>query len=664
MVSTPKARPATGFRHRRPRPGGVAGGRGHGGRGQLTPGGRLRSLPPVIAMRLPSNNAGPGPVLGIEAGGTRTVALLVDLQDRVIVRREGAAANLRLVGDDQLRRHLAGLARGLERPVAVGIGMAGAREESDRARIREAAARCWPGVPLWVGNDLDTAFAAAGELSTAVRARVVVISGTGSCCFGRNHHGEAVKVGGWGHLLGDRGSGYDVALSALRQVLENADRGGRWPVLGTRLLRALALNEPNDLVTWVHAATKADIAALAVEVSAAAAEGDRVARRCVELAAGALATDTVACVARLVPRPGPVEIILTGGLLLRQPGYARLVRRRIRAMWASARIRPLEREGAWGAVVLARALAGSPASARGAGRADRAVAVGSGEDLIPVPEATAPSPTEARNPRSKRLDRLSIGAAVELMLAEDAGLSRALRAERAGIGRAVRLAVASLSQGGRLFYVGAGTSGRLGVLDASECPPTFSVSPDQVQGIIAGGQTALWRSLEGAEDDAAAGRRALEFRGVSRRDFVVGIAASGRTPFVWGALQAARTAGARTALICFNPNLKFARGTRPDVVLAPGIGPEVLTGSTRLKAGTATKQMLNIISTVAMVRLGKVVENLMVDVRPTNVKLRDRAARIVQTLTGVGREAVVEALEEAGWDVKSALSRLRKRPRA
>jgi N-acetylmuramic acid 6-phosphate etherase len=199
------------------------------------------------------------------------------------------------------------------------------------------------------------------------------------------------------------------------------------------------------------------------------------------------------------------------------------------------------------------------------------------------------------------------------------------------------------------------------MLDASECPPTFSVGPETVQGIIAGGHPALWQSSEGAEDDAAAGARAVRFRGVSARDFVVGLAASGRTPFVWGALHAARRAGARTALICFNPRLRFARGTRPDLVLAPCVGPEVLTGSTRLKAGTATKLLLNIISTLAMVRLGKVVENLMVDVRPTNAKLRDRAVRIVQTLTGVPAETARAALARSGWRVKAAWRRLRAR---
>jgi N-acetylmuramic acid 6-phosphate etherase len=223
------------------------------------------------------------------------------------------------------------------------------------------------------------------------------------------------------------------------------------------------------------------------------------------------------------------------------------------------------------------------------------------EDLA----AISRSPTEQRNPRSLNLDKLSTGAAIALMLSEDKKLPAALLAEQKKLEQGVNLIVSSFRKGGRLFYVGAGTSGRLGVLDASECPPTFQIDPDMVQGIMAGGQRALWAAVEGAEDDAEAGARAIQFRGVTRRDSVVGIAASGRTPFVWGALREAKRREASTILLCFNPNLVIPQRDRPRLVIAPKIGPEVLTGSTRLKAGTATKLVLNIFTTLAMVRLGK-----------------------------------------------------------
>ncbi len=256
------------------------------------------------------------------------------------------------------------------------------------------------------------------------------------------------------------------------------------------------------------------------------------------------------------------------------------------------------------------------------------------------------------------LDKLPLGDAIRLMLSEDVTVPKNLLAERRRIEQAIRAVVSALRRGGRLFYVGAGTSGRLGVLDASECPPTFRTPPEMVQGIIAGGQNALWQSVEGAEDDVAAGTRAVRDRRVARRDVVVGIAASGTTPFVWGALREAKRRGATTVLVCFNPFLHIPRPLRPTVVIAPNLGPEVLTGSTRLKAGTATKLLLNLFTTLAMVRLGKVRSNLMVDLNPTNAKLRNRAVSIVQELTHAGPTAARQALERAGWIIKKAVARL------
>jgi N-acetylmuramic acid 6-phosphate etherase len=276
---------------------------------------------------------------------------------------------------------------------------------------------------------------------------------------------------------------------------------------------------------------------------------------------------------------------------------------------------------------------------------------------LPI-RSTRLSPTERRNPRSMRLDRLSPNAGVELMLSEEAKVTRALRGHRALLAKAVNAVASAFRQGGRLFYVGAGTSGRLGVLDASECPPTFRVDPAMVQGIIAGGDVALRRSVEGAEDDAEAGAGEIRARRIGRKDMVVGIAASGTTPFVWGALREAKRRRGTTMLLCFNPHLEIPRARRPDLVLAVDLGPEVLTGSTRLKAGTATKLVLNLLTTLAMVRIGKVRSNLMVDVRPTNAKLRARAVRMVRELTGADERVAARALRESGWVIRAATRRL------
>lgn len=272
--------------------------------------------------------------------------------------------------------------------------------------------------------------------------------------------------------------------------------------------------------------------------------------------------------------------------------------------------------------------------------------------------STKLSPTEQRNPRSLKLDQLSPAAAVELMLREEARVIPALLTKKRLLAQAVSLITRTFQRGGRLFYLGAGTSGRLGVLDASECPPTFRSDPDLVQGIIAGGDVALRRAVEGAEDDATAGGREIRVRQVTSRDLVVGIAASGTTRFVWGAMAEAKKRKAATVLLCFNPYLKISRAIRPDVVIAPDLGPEILTGSTRLKAGTATKLVLNLLTTLAMVRIGKVMSNLMVDVNPSNAKLRTRAVRIVRELTGVAEPAALEALEKSQWIIRAAVRRL------
>lgn len=610
-------------------------------------------------------------LLGLECGGTRTVALATDAAGRLLHRIEAGPANSRLLSATQLEAHFRDLARQLPAPVALGIGMAGVREESDRRQVRAAAAKVWPDVPCWAGNDLETGLAAAEPLRPgAPVTRVIIISGTGSCCYGCNPAGMAAKVGGWGHLLGDQASGYAIAHEALRAVIHAYDLTGTWPALGARVLRARQLNEPNELITWIHQASKAEIAALTVEVFSAAAAGDRIARGVIAAAAERLAADAAACARRLSPNGGPAEFVFIGSVLLRQPGFARVVARHLRQLWPGARTRPLTREGAWGAVVQAATLARNQTHT-GRLRSRRSPAphpkpAADAPDFLAriQPRATATSPTEQRNPRSLDLDRRSIRSAIELMLAEEDAVATALRQETDAIEKAVRRIVRSFRAGGRLFYVGAGTSGRLGVLDASECPPTFRTPPELVQGIMAGGYEALWASIEGAEDDAPAGAAAIAGRDVRRGDVVVGIAASGRTPFVWGALHEARRRGATIMLLAFNPHLAYAPGLRPDVAITPSVGPEVLTGSTRLKAGTATKLVLNLLTTLAMVRLGKVASNLMVDLNPSNVKLRDRAVRIVRDLTGVEADRAEAALVKAEWRIPAALKALRRARRA
>ena len=265
-----------------------------------------------------------------------------------------------------------------------------------------------------------------------------------------------------------------------------------------------------------------------------------------------------------------------------------------------------------------------------------------------------PRLTERRNPRSAIIDTASALEIVDLIGAEDASVPPAVATARVDIARAVDLVEAAFRAGGRLLYVGAGTSGRLGVLDAAECPPTFGTPPEMVVGIIAGGLPALIRSIEGAEDDVNAGIGEMDARRVGPADVVVGIAASGTTPFVRAALSRAQTLGARTVLVSCSPPPRLLEETC-DVCVTVLVGPEIVTGSTRMKAGTATKLVLNTLSTGGMIRIGKVYGNLMVDLRAWNDKLVDRSQRIVMETTGLDRERARAVIEAADGRVKTAI---------
>jgi N-acetylmuramic acid 6-phosphate etherase len=273
--------------------------------------------------------------------------------------------------------------------------------------------------------------------------------------------------------------------------------------------------------------------------------------------------------------------------------------------------------------------------------------------------------TEAINPRTTRIDKASTLGILKAINREDLLVAPAVGRNLAGIARAVEMVVTAIRRGGRVFYVGAGTSGRLGVLDAAECPPTFGTPPELFQAIIAGGRGAVFRAREGSEDRRGEARRAIALKGVGPKDVVVGLAACRRTPFVLAALERARKAGAPTVYITCNPTAgagsgKSARAgsTGPeiaDLVIAIDVGPEVIMGSTRMKAGTAEKMALNMISTAAMIKLGKVCGNLMVDLRPTSEKLRQRTLRILMLATGCDYAAAVRRLKAAKGNLKTAI---------
>jgi N-acetylmuramic acid 6-phosphate etherase len=557
--------------------------------------------------------------LGIEGGGTRTVALFADPDGRPLRRVELGPLNLRLSTDHQITTVLRSLRR-FKYPVSkVALCLAGCRTVRDRSRVRTLVGDVFPKAQCIVGCDLDSGFAAAFGL----RGRgILVISGTGSCVYGRNALGHTARAGGWGHLLGDHGSGYWIVMEYLQSSLRDYDRTAKCNRFLQNVLRRLSLNSPDQLVDWIQTARKPEVSALASEVGG----GNRVVLR---EAARHLADDCI-LVAKKLRLTAP-EIALAGGVFANHPALFRFTARRILHLLPGARVFRSKRESAVGTLVLAGWEGGGA--------------------IVPAQQKLRTiALTEQRNPRTTDLHKRSVPHLVDTMLGEEARVIPALRKNKRTIERAVNSIVAAFKRGGRLLYVGAGTSGRLGVLDASECPPTFSTDPRMVQGIIAGGAPALHSPVEAAEDDPAEGAEAMRHRGVGRKDVVVGIAASGSTPFVLGALDEAKTRGAKTFCLSFSP----PPNDKHELLLF-NTGPEIITGSTRLKAGTATKLVLNMLTTISMIRFGKVVSNLMVDVKPTNEKLRARACRIVAMLLNCTEEEARRRLVRSGWNVKRAL---------
>jgi N-acetylmuramic acid 6-phosphate etherase len=594
-------------------------------------------------------------ILGVEGGGTKTAWVLVETvlganasawEFRVLEQGKLPASNFRLTSPERLRAILAELPKQIDR---AGVFLAGCGTEEDRCALKQMCLEIWPNAKIVTGSDRDSGLAAALDHGDGI----VVNAGSGSSVTGRR--GERIeRAGGWGHILGDAGGGYFLSIHALRLVLREHDLGRSEMDFTAKILRVLSLNNLDELVRWVQTADKMELAMLAPVVFEAATAGDGRMMEIIEEGARVLCEYTEAVASRLhLLAP---KVVLIGGLFQRDSIYTHAFRRRLKKNLPDARVTTAERAPELGAAWLAAEL-GDHVTAR------EKLARGEIDSL-------AAALTEQRNPRSENLEKLSPREVVQLFVDEEKFVQDALRDAAADLTRAIEIVAEALRNGGRLFYVGAGSSGRIGVLDASEIPPTFGAPPDLVQGVIAGGVTALHRSAEAVEDDETAGALAMERRGVKDRDVVVGITASGRTPFVLGALSRAKSSGAKTILLTCNPAVAGGADTgQPrspmsattiDLVISLEVGPELLTGSTRLKAGTATKVALNIISTGAMVVLGKVRGNLMIDLHTTSTKLRDRAVRVVAELTQSDYDTARQKLEASGWNLREIIGEINK----
>src|SRR5437588_11646569 len=535
-------------------------------------------------------------VFGVDGGGTKTAWVLVERgQNDLRILDEGKLppANFRLAAPDELRAMFAQLPKEIAR---AGIFLAGCGTQGDRQSLTRLCAEVWPQAKIVVGSDRDSGLAAALGHSDGI----VVNAGSGSSITGRRDK-RIENAGGWGHILGDAGGGYFLSLQALRLILREYDLHRGEVQFTTKILRALSLNNLDELVRWAQTADKMEVAMLTPVVFEAAAAGDARVMEIIEEGARVLCEYTEAVATRLqVLAP---KVVLIGGLFQRDSIYNHTFRRRLKKVLPDARVANSERSPEFGAAWLAEEMNSWPE-----------IHAQPAADKI---DNLAAALTEQRNPRSENLEKVSAQDFVKLFVDEEKFVGEALHAAIVDLARAIELVTESLPKGGRLFYVGAGSSGRLGVLDASEIPPTFGASPELVQGIIAGGATALHRSAEGAEDEGSNGALAIDRRGVKDVDVVIGITASGRTPFVLDALARAKSLSVKTILLSCNPARE--RKAVVDLAIDLAVGPEILTGSTRLKAGTATKVALNIISTGSMVALGKVRGNLMIDLNASSM---------------------------------------------
>jgi N-acetylmuramic acid 6-phosphate etherase len=573
-------------------------------------------------------------ILGVEGGGTKTAWVLVSRiggEWQILDQGKLPPSNFRLATPERLRLIFRELPKEIGR---AGVFLAGCGTAEDRRSLWEICAETWPQSKIITGSDRDSDLAAALGHGDGI----VVNAGSGASVTARRDN-RTEKAGGWGHILGDAGGGYFLSIQALRLILREYDLHRGEVQFAARILRALCLNNLDELVRWAQTADKMEIARLTPVVFEAAANGDARVIEILEEGARVLSEYTEAVATRLhLLAP---KVILLGGLFQRDSIYAHTFRRRLKKNLPDARVAMAERTPELGAAWLAAEMQEFPN-------------IGSQATKDKI-EDLAAALTEQRNPRSENLETLSARQLVELFVDEEKFVQEALRGTIDQLARAIDIATAAIQNDGRLIYVGAGTSGRLGVLDASEIPPTFGASSELVQGIIAGGLTALHRSVEGAEDEEGSGGLAIDERQVKSGDVVIGITASGRTPFVLGALARARSLGAQTISITCNPATKNAP---VDLSVLLAVGPEILSGSTRLKAGTATKLALNIISTGAMVMLGKVRGNLMIDLHASSTKLRDRAIRVVAQLAGSDYNAARAQLEEANWNLRTVVDKV------
>ncbi len=573
--------------------------------------------------------------LAVEGGGSYCRLGLYDASGALLSESAGGPANPAAYGVSACAHSIAAtavtlLAKRSLSNIRLYVALAGSAEKQMQRDMAFALGALLRPASVLVTSDLHALLHANAGEGTGV----LVISGTGAAVLGRDKYGNLQRAGGWGTLLGDEGSAYGVAVSGLRAAARAVDGVALETCLINALPAAANLGSFPEFIGWSTSATKRDIAALTPSIAQAAKDGDIVACACIEEEARRLAALAVAVQERLGIE-GEARLFEYGGLLDGCDLFRDAFRSAV-AVYSEMQFIPCSIRGPEAVFCLAScketpdwAFQWTPDTSQ-----DNCV--------LPVTE---------RQTSMKALDEQSISEFIETMHQANMETASAVGFAKTVIAEAIDYGARALRGGGRIIYVGAGTSGRLGALDAAECPPTFGVSPERVVALMAGGDQAMRTSIEGAEDDAGQGAADIAALRLTNQDFVVGIAASGDTPYVLGALSAAREAGARTALITSN----IAINVHVDTLIALDTGPEPLAGSTRLKAGTAAKLVLNMISTGAMTQAGFVYKGRMVGMTPVNKKLRARAARIITELTSISERDAFAILEAAGHHIATAV---------
>ena len=578
--------------------------------------------------------------LAMDGGGTGSRFGLYDPQGNPAGEWEGPPANPASCGAgapvEAALRALSVL-DSANRPLRVLAGIAGLATQRQRVLTAQALREALSAPLVVTTTDLHPLLIAACGAGDGVLA----VAGTGSAVLVRNRWGKILRLGGRGPLLGDDGSAWRLAVEALRAACAWQDGTGPETLLSERLLAALRARWVDELVEWAVTAGKRTVATLAPIVTECAENGDFVARGIVEDQARRLAALVVSGAEKLGLGDG-ARCFIHGGVFARSPLFLDAFRDNVR-QYLDMQFMPCS-------------VAGHRAVFEALGGVEKdtpwAAVVRAEDEPVPQPADLVSSlpPTEQTRPEAP-LDELTPLELVRRMNRLDHTVAPAVGRQEAALAKLVERATEAVRAGNRLIYAGAGTSGRLAALDAAECPPTFGVCPDQVVALMAGGEKAFLRSVENAEDHPAAGAADLDALNPVPGDVVIGVTASGSTPYVRGVLERARLLGLFTAVLTSNPRPVIAA----DLIICFDTGPEALPGSTRLKAGTAAKMALNIISTGAMALAGYVYRGRMVRVIPANEKLRSRAVRIVSELCGVPPDTARQRLETASWNVPVAI---------